>query len=119
MSLNGSESTATKLDDQLLIEECRAGAAALERAIELPPLQLSQQADVAERAIVSARNRLIDRLRQHGDSPRAAAWHSALDELNIALSLVVSGEYPAAGVQREPLEQARDILRSILSDGHA
>jgi len=30
----------------------------------------------------------------------------------VALSLVAGVEYPAAGIQRELLEQARDVLRT-------
>jgi hypothetical protein len=85
---------------------------ALERALGLPPAELTAEVDVAERAIARLRNRLIAELRA---APAGADTHSlrqALDAANVALSLVAGVEYPAAGIQRTLLEQAVKVLRA-------
>ena len=86
---------------------------ALERAQGLPPAELTAQVDVAERAIARLRNRLIVELREATADGDAHQRRQALDAANVALSLVAGVEYPAAGIQRKLLEQARDVLRSL------
>lgn len=44
-------------------------------------------------------------------------WWMVLERLNVALSLVVGVEYPAAGIQRSSLEQAHETLGQILANG--
>ncbi len=107
--------TRTEEIDELVRGDCRAAIAALERAIQAPPLRVSQEADLAEREVVRARDAVIAHLRQNqnGESDHL---HAILDQLNAVLSLVVAIEYPMSGVQRHLMEQARDALLK-LADG--
>ena len=90
----------------------------MDAASEKPPAELSTMVDAVERDIVALRDVLIERVR-HGtraarDAPDAA---SLLEQLNIALSLVIGLEYPAAAVERELLGQARGLLQDVLNRG--
>jgi hypothetical protein len=91
--------------------------AELERALRLPPRELGEEVDEAERTVVRLRDCLIDRLRQDSATAEAPRWRAALDRVNAALSLIVGVEYPAAGLQRKSLEQARDTLKAVLAEG--
>jgi hypothetical protein len=113
LNLSEAQSSEAKFDDQLLISDCRAAAAALERARNAPSRELAQHADTAERLVVRARDNLIHRLRQDGSSPISSRWHDILDQLNVALSLIIAVEYPLGAIQRQPAEQARDILNRL------
>lgn len=93
----------------LFVEQCRAAIAALERAHTAPPIQFTQETDFAMRSIVAVRDMLIARLHS-GDT----AKHAALDQVNMALSIVVGLEYPAAGIARENTEHARGVLEQAL-----
>jgi hypothetical protein len=66
--------------------------------------------------VTGLRDRIIVQLRRHGTSP-TPDWRTALTYLNTALSLIVGVEYPAAGIQRSALEQARDMLAQVLAKG--
>ncbi len=101
------------IGEPALSEECQAAIAALERAIQAPPVQLSQEADMAQRMTVRLRDALIDRLRREGAAASAAQWRDALSRLNAALSLIASAEYPTSGIHRKKLEQARDTLKQV------
>jgi hypothetical protein len=89
----------------------RAAIEALERALALPPTELTAEVDVAERAIARLRNGLIARLRAAPAGDDARDLRAALDAANVALSLAAGVEYPAAGIQRTLLEQAVTVLR--------
>jgi hypothetical protein len=93
-------------------EELMAAIEALERALGLPPAELTAEVDVAERAIARFRNRLIAELRVAPTGDDAGHRRQALDAANVALSLVAGVEYPAAGIQRKLLEQAREVLQT-------
>ncbi|MCC6179083.1 MAG: hypothetical protein IT305_27550 [Chloroflexi bacterium] len=105
---------------------CMVAITALDRALDRPSTEVDSQADVAERAVARLRDTLIETLRaqQTGSQPAgssapgdAAKTRSALDQVNVALSLIVGVVYPSGGPQRQLLEQARDSLRSTLSAG--
>ncbi len=108
-----SVETRTEEIDELVRGDCRAAIAALERGIQAPPLRASQEADLAEREVVRARDAVIARLRknQNGETHHL---HATLDQLNAVLSLVVAIEYPMSGVQRPLMEQARDALLMLI-----
>jgi hypothetical protein len=91
---------------------------ALERALGLPPAELTAEVDVAERAIARLRNRLIAELRAapSADGVSSGRRREALDAANVALSLVAGVEYPTAGIQRTLLEQASKVLHSAPSE---
>ncbi len=101
--------------NELLAEECRQAIAALERGREEPPLGLSQEADVAERAIVQARDQLITRLRQDPQANDALRWREALGRMNAALSLLAGLEYPMGGVPRQSIDATIGLLSEALS----
>lgn len=99
-------------------ELCRDSVAHLNDALGVSPAQLGQEVDIAERDVARLRDRLIDQLRRQEGGPEAVGRRRAtLDKVNAALSLIVGVEYPAAGIQRTALEQARDTLRQVLEDG--
>jgi hypothetical protein len=93
-------------------EHRTAAIEALERALDLPPAELTAQVDVAERAIARLRNRRIAELRAAPTGEDTRDLREALDAANAALSLVAGVEYPAAGIQRTLLEQALTVLRA-------
>jgi hypothetical protein len=92
-------------------EDRTAAIKALERALGLPPAELTAEVDVAERAIARLRNRLIAKLRAAPAGDDTRPLRQALDAANVPLSLVAGVEYPAAGIQRTLLEQAVQVLR--------
>jgi len=89
----------------------------LEHALQVPAQRVGCEVDEAETLLVRLRDSLIDELRAQGNAPAAAQQRTALTRLNTALSLLVGVEYPAAGIQRSAIEQARDILKQILAEG--
>ena len=95
-------------------EERTIALEALERALGQPPAELTAEVDVAERAIARLRNRLIAGLRAAPADGDAHQRRRALDAANVALSLVAGVEYPAAGIQRTLLEQAREHAERVM-----
>jgi formate-dependent nitrite reductase membrane component NrfD len=89
----------------------------LDRALQVPAQRAGGEVDEAETLLVRLRDSLIHELRAQGSTPAAAQQRTALTRLNTALSLLVGVEYPAAGIQRSAIEQARDILNQILAEG--
>jgi hypothetical protein len=87
----------------------------LDDALRRPPRELKAEVDEAERAVVALRDQLIDRVRQSEDGPYPALRH-ALDQANVALSLVVGIEYPVGGLQRELIKQAHEVLAALPAD---
>ena len=82
--------------------------ALIERALAMDAPEFGEEVDEAERAVAHLRDRLIQELRGGKDEVR-----EPLNIVNAALSLVVGVEYSSAGLQRKPLEQARNALREI------
>jgi hypothetical protein len=89
----------------------------LQQALHLSPPQLGNEVDDVERAVARLRDALIHHLRHDHMSAAVPRWRAALERINAALSLIVGVEYPAAGVQRSAIEQARDALAQVLADG--
>jgi len=96
---------------------CRKAIELIEQAQQEQPRRLSEDVDESERAVVRLRDRLIGHLREDSASNGGARWHTALNHVNAALSLVVGIEYPAGGIQRDMLKQAADTLQALLDDG--
>ena len=86
---------------------------ALDRSLGEAPAALTQDVDIAERAIAGVRDDLIRELRQAALDVDTSRCRRHLDEVNVALSLVAGVEYPTAGIQRKLLEQARDVLGGV------
>ena len=94
----------------------RRAVALLEDALSKPPETLRAEVDEVERAVVAVRDHLIQRLRQTPRTPDPAL-RRALDQVNVALSLVVGIEYPVGSVQRDLIEQARATLTALVAEG--
>jgi hypothetical protein len=95
-------------------ELCRDCVALLDDALSRPPTELSREVDRVEQQLAGLRDHLIDQWRNERKTATAAQGRAALDTVNAALSLVVGVEYPAAGVQRGLLRQARAALHALL-----
>jgi hypothetical protein len=92
------------------VDRARRCLAQLEDALARPPDQLGEEVDQVERELATLRDELIADLRANGR-------RAGLDQVNAVLSLVVGLEYPATGIQRTLIEQARDALRALLDSG--
>ena len=117
MTAAAQQRSAQTIPSRSLADLCREAAAKLERARREQPARLSEDVDEAERAVAQLRDELIDRLRSERAPDRSARTRAALNSVNAALSLIVGVEYPAAGIQRSALAQARDTLRQVLEEG--
>ena len=97
----------------VLRQHCEEAVEAIEAVLAEKPRQRLQIVDFGESAIVRLRDCLIERLRQENQSSLAQPLQDALNQVNIALSLIVGVEYPGAGIQQRPLEQAREVLEKL------
>ncbi len=79
-----------------------------------PPRERGQVIDFGERATVQLRDCLIEHYRSSEDAPERANIRYALEQANIALSLLTGVEYPGAGIQEKPMQEARDLLKALL-----
>ncbi len=102
--------------DGPFVEQCLAAVASLDRLLEITPYPRFQDLDGAERAVVRLRDGLIERLRQDSASDEAPRLRGLLERANIAISMIVGLEYPAAGMRRQLLETARDALKGGLAE---
>jgi hypothetical protein len=116
MTSTASAAQATLNDDEVASTLCLDAVQTLEAALKLPPLQLTSEVDLAERAVARLRDHLIDQLRQAPSGPAAPHRRAALEQVNAGLSLIAGAEYPVAGIQRKLLEQARDVLKQLLGE---
>jgi hypothetical protein len=104
-------------DELWVAAQCREAISHLEQAMVAPPLQLTRDASAAVRNVVKMRDRIIEWQRLDGSGSDSERRQKALDRLNITLTLVVGVEYPSTSARRKMIEQARDLLKSILVDG--
>jgi hypothetical protein len=81
--------------------------------LQKPPVELKSEVDDAERAVVRLRDELIERWRSEPQEPTGRA----LEQVNVALSLIVGLEYPMGGIERKLLEDAHHALQSALDAG--
>jgi hypothetical protein len=86
----------------------------LEDALTRPPAELESEVDDVERQLAQVRDRLIEQV--HAPDAQSSDARQALDRVNAALSLVVGVEYPASGIQRKLLTQARGALKELLEE---
>ncbi len=92
---------------------CKQAVDVLDRVLAYKPAERLHEIDQAERLAVRLRDCLIDRYRR-ADEAGKAHMHPGLKQANVAVSLLVGVEYPGAGVQEQPLQQAREVLRGML-----
>ena len=100
-----------------LVERCQEAVTLLDRALQLPALQVGKEVDEVEQVVVRLRDALIHQLRDQTTSSASPRLREALSCTNAALSLIVGVEYPAAGIQRSAIEQARHALAQLLGKG--
>jgi hypothetical protein len=93
---------------------CDEAIRLLDDALGKPPAELKAEVDVAERGVVLLRDSLIGQRRESPDDQQVQA---RLDQVNVALSLIVGLEYPMGGILRRTLEQARSVLHAARDDG--
>ena len=86
---------------------------ATEKALNTAPGERNTVVDGSERAVVRLRDALIEQFRQEQDGQRKAGLRNALDQVNIAVSLITGVEFPGAGIQEKPIRQAEDILKAL------
>lgn len=94
-------------------ENCRDAIAAIDRALQKEPQDMGTDVNLAQQAIIRLRDTLITRLRQQ----EASAELEELKQVNVALSLIASVEYPGNGIQPDPLTTVRAILQKLLDAG--
>ncbi len=97
-----------------LVLRCREAIETIEVVLNKPPRERGQAVDFGERATVRLRDCLIEQYRQSEDAPERANIRYALEQANIALSLITGVEYPGAGIQEKPMQEARDLLKALL-----
>jgi hypothetical protein len=120
MSLPRSETQGTMTAAQVnrrLAKQCEDAIALLDQLLKILPHLRFQEVGMAERAIVQLRDSLIEQLRQEKTSAEVSRLRALLERVNVAVSLVVGVEYPAVGIQQQPLEMARDVLKGVLVAG--
>ncbi len=100
-------------EKDILLQLCQEAMDAIQAVLEAPPRDRHQIVDDSERALVRLRDRLIRRYRQEEDAQVKSGLRSALDQVNIAVSLITGVEYPGAGIQEKTIEQAQDVLKGM------
>lgn len=104
------------INKERLIADCREAIRAVDRSLELHPRLLQERAREAKRAVVRVRDDLIETLRAARSPAEREPIGRLLDDANVVLSLLIGVEYPAAGVQRNIVAQARDRLRALVEE---
>jgi hypothetical protein len=111
------KTTAESQADGSFTEQCQEALASLDHLLEVAPHLRFEEVDITEREIVRLRDDLISRLRQDTTSEEAARLRTALEHVNVAVSLVAGVEYPGAGIQQRLLEGAHEALKTALAQG--
>ncbi len=84
----------------------------LDAAMKKPPVQMKQDVDGVVTKLARLRDYLIAEQRSRHDI--SFVQSPVLEQVNIALSLVISVGYPAGAIQREALEEAHNLLQDFL-----
>ncbi len=110
--------TGTCQEDQTLQQLTQQAVQAIQKVLDTPPRERNQVVDFGERAIVRLRDCLILRCRQEEAEPTLAGptlarLRAALDQANVALSLITGVEYPGAGIQEKPMQEAMEVLKAL------
>jgi hypothetical protein len=98
-------------DKPSFTKRCRQIAEELERSATLHPREIQKKIEQIERALVTMRDELILHCRQ--EAATAAPMQAQLEQVNVALSLVVAVEYPVTSIQRSALKQSHELLKKI------
>ncbi len=101
-------------EEQALRQLNQQAIQAIQKVLDTPPRERNQVVDFGEHAIVRLRDCLIQRSRQEAeDGPTKAGLRAALDQVNVALSLITGVEYPGAGIQEKPMQEALEVLKGL------
>ncbi len=92
---------------------CQKAVEQIEFALKQPPVKLDADADRSEQTLVHLRNALIGKHRQSRDLVEAQTANKHLRQVNIAISLVAGVEFPATGIHRKGLKEAKGVLEKI------
>ena len=98
-------------DKPSFTKRCRQIAEELERSATLHPREIQKKIEQIERELVTMRDELILHCRQEDGT--AAPMQPQLEQVNVALSLVVAVEYPVTSIQRSALKQSHELLKKI------
>ncbi len=104
------EEGKVRCTDEELTRLCLETEEELEKAYGMESRKVGKEVDLAEVKIVHLRDCLIERLRREDDVSQSARWRKILDRVNIALSYITGVEYPATGLHRNHLEQAKKVI---------
>ncbi|MFP4349156.1 MAG: hypothetical protein ACLFQY_12790 [Desulfococcaceae bacterium] len=77
---------------------------------------LEREVDRAENRVVKLRDCLIERLRADKPSAERARRRESLDRVNQVLSLIAGVEYPATGIHKNYMKDARQVLSETEKD---
>jgi HPt (histidine-containing phosphotransfer) domain-containing protein len=91
---------------------CGQAIRLVDKALELSPQQMHQEADVVENMVVQVRDALIDRFRDDDHAPDSR-WRIPLQKANIAVSLIAAVQYRSAGLYQSYMEDTRTMLQEI------
>lgn len=103
-------------DSAVLTRRCEEAHQAIQNVLDTPPRDRHQIVDFGECALVALRDCLIALLREERPNrteEKQQELRAALEKVNLALSLIVSVEYPGTGIQQQSLEQARQVLEGL------
>jgi hypothetical protein len=84
----------------------------LEAARSKPVTELETGLDEAQLMVVDLRDEYIENLRREADNN---VIRRSLDQINMALSMIIGLEYPVGGFQREKIRRAEEVLKGIIS----
>jgi hypothetical protein len=99
-------------DKPSFTKRCRQIAEELERSAKLHPREIQKKIEQIERELVTMRDELILHCRQE-DGAGGGPMQAQLEQVNVALSLVVAVEYPVTSIQRSALKQSHELLKKI------
>ena len=100
-----------------LATQVQEAIGALDQAAQAPVDQLKQETHVALEAAIRLRDALIQRLRAATAPEGRVGPRSALDQVNVAISLVTGVEYPIEKMDRQSIKQARGVLEGLVASG--
>ena len=98
-------------DKPSFTQRCRQIVDELERSATLHPREIQKKIEQIERQLVTMRDQLILHCRQEDGA--AGPTQAQLEQVNVALSLVVAVEYPVTSIQRSALKQSHELLKKI------
>ena len=105
-------------EEGTVVEELTTIIGMLDGAAARTPEQLPEAADTIERKLTRLRDRLIETQRRQSTG-QSFGQSNLLEQINIAISLIVSVGFPGGGIHRDALRQTRRLLQKVISAGMA